>query len=89
MQDQRLEVVEAAGQRRTIVFDRIEIDVEIPATELEFVVPEGTRVVLLQSRLSTDESAQALASLGLTADGRPPVPFVATGEFGAAPFFHC
>jgi len=42
----RLMVVEPAGQRRTIVFDRIQVDIEIPDAELEFVVPAGTRVVV-------------------------------------------
>ena len=42
----RLMVVEPAGQRRTILFDRLEVDVEIPDAELQFVVPAGTRVVV-------------------------------------------
>jgi len=43
---QRLIVLEATGQKRTILFDRLQVDVEIPDSELEFVVPDGTRVVV-------------------------------------------
>ena len=43
---QRLVVVESAGQRRTIVFDQIQVDIEIPDSELQFVVPDGTRVIV-------------------------------------------
>ena len=43
---QRLIVLEAAGQKRTILFDRLLVDEEIPDSELEFVVPDGTRVVV-------------------------------------------
>ena len=42
----RLMVVEPAGQRRTILFDRIQVDTEIPAAELTFVVPAGARVIV-------------------------------------------
>ncbi len=42
----RLMIVELAGQRRTILFERIQVDVEIPDAELEFVVPAGARVVV-------------------------------------------
>jgi outer membrane lipoprotein-sorting protein len=41
----RLMVVELAGQRRTIQFERLQRNVEIPASEMEFVVPSGTRVI--------------------------------------------
>lgn len=43
---QRLVVVETAGQRRTIVFDRIGTNIEIPDSDFEFVVPDGTRVIV-------------------------------------------
>ena len=42
----RLTVVEPAGQKRTILFHRIQMDLAIPDSELRFVVPEGTRVVV-------------------------------------------
>lgn len=41
----RLMVVEPTGQRRTIQFERLQRNVEIPASEIEFVVPNGTRVI--------------------------------------------
>jgi outer membrane lipoprotein carrier protein len=41
----RLMVIEPAGQRRTLLFERIRQDVEIPDTELEFVIPDGARVI--------------------------------------------
>lgn len=41
----RLAVREASGQRRTIVFDSLQIDHPIPESELSFVVPDGVRVV--------------------------------------------
>ena len=42
----RLVVMEAAGQKRTILFERLRLDAEIPESELQFVVPDGTRVVV-------------------------------------------
>ena len=42
----RLMVVEPAGQRRTILFDQLQIDTDIPDAELQFVVPPGTRVIV-------------------------------------------
>jgi outer membrane lipoprotein-sorting protein len=42
----RLMVVEPAGQRRTILFDRLQINIDIPEAELRFVVPDGTRVIV-------------------------------------------
>jgi outer membrane lipoprotein carrier protein len=41
----RLMVIEPAGQRRTILFERLLRNVEIPNSELEFVVPAGARIV--------------------------------------------
>jgi len=41
----RLTIVEPTGQTRTILFDRIQVNVAIPDSEFRFVVPEGTRVV--------------------------------------------
>ena len=42
----RLMVVEPAGQRRIILFDRLQVNVVIPDGELQFVVPPGTRVIV-------------------------------------------
>jgi outer membrane lipoprotein-sorting protein len=41
----RLMVVEPAGQKRTIVFERLQQNVPISDQELAFVVPPGTRVI--------------------------------------------
>lgn len=41
----RLHVVEATGQARTVLFDRIRVNVTIADSEFRFVVPQGTRVV--------------------------------------------
>lgn len=41
----RLAIVEDSGQRRTLVFDDIVVNAEIPQAELRFRVPRGTRVV--------------------------------------------
>jgi chaperone LolA len=42
----QITVLEVSGQRRTLVFRAIRTDVEIPAGELTFEVPSGTRVVV-------------------------------------------
>lgn len=41
----RLAVRELTGQRRTLIFSEISVDVPIAAAELSFAVPDGTRVV--------------------------------------------
>jgi outer membrane lipoprotein carrier protein len=41
----RLLVIEPGGQRRTILFQRLQQNVEIPSSEFEFTVPNGTRVI--------------------------------------------
>ena len=41
----RIDLMEESGQRRTLVFSAIQTQVEIPAGELRFEVPQGTRVV--------------------------------------------
>ncbi len=41
----RLIVLEPAGQRRTIQFERLQPNVDIPKSELEFTVPNGARIV--------------------------------------------
>ena len=40
-----LDLVEESGQRRTLVFERIERNKPIPATELIFRPPPGVRVI--------------------------------------------
>ncbi len=42
----RLVIQEPAGQKRTMVFDRIHVDEAIPDARFEFVVPEGARVIV-------------------------------------------
>lgn len=41
----RLTVVEPAGQHRTILFERPQVNIRISEAELEFSVPPGTRVI--------------------------------------------
>jgi outer membrane lipoprotein carrier protein len=41
----RLWLVEESGQRRELVFQRIEVNGDIPPAELQFAVPRGTKVV--------------------------------------------
>jgi outer membrane lipoprotein carrier protein len=41
----RLSLVEESGQRRVLVFQRLEVNQPIPPSELRFSVPRGTRVV--------------------------------------------
>lgn len=41
----KLAVSEPTGQRRTILFERLQQDVHIPEAELTFTVPVGTRVI--------------------------------------------
>ncbi len=41
----RIDLMEESGQRRTLVFSAIQTQAEIPAEELRFEVPQGTRVV--------------------------------------------
>jgi outer membrane lipoprotein carrier protein len=41
----RLAVREPSGQRRTIVFENVQLDKPIPESELTFVVPDGVRIV--------------------------------------------
>jgi outer membrane lipoprotein carrier protein len=41
----RVALVEESGQRRTLVFDSVEINRPIPAAELVFRPPDGTRIV--------------------------------------------
>lgn len=41
----RIDLMEESGQRRTLVFNAIRTQVEIPDGELRFVVPEGVRIV--------------------------------------------
>lgn len=42
----RLVIHEPAGQKRTMVFDRIQVDEAIPEAEFRFAVPEGARVIV-------------------------------------------
>lgn len=41
----RLSLVEESGQRRELVFERLDLNIVIPPGELRFTVPRGTRVV--------------------------------------------
>lgn len=41
----RIAIREESGQRRTIVFERIQVNVLVPESELAFEVPNGVRVV--------------------------------------------
>jgi len=41
----RLSLVEESGQRRELVFERLDVNVLIPPAELRFTVPRGTKVV--------------------------------------------
>jgi outer membrane lipoprotein carrier protein len=41
----RLSLVEESGQRRELVFERLDLNIVIPPGELRFAVPRGTRVV--------------------------------------------
>jgi outer membrane lipoprotein carrier protein len=41
----KVNIVEDSGQRRTLVFDSIVVNAQIPEEELSFRVPRGTRVV--------------------------------------------
>lgn len=41
----RLSLVEESGQRRELVFQRLDVNVLIPPAELRFSVPRGTKVV--------------------------------------------
>lgn len=41
----RLSLAEASGQRRDLVFERLDVNLVIPPSELRFTVPRGTRVV--------------------------------------------
>lgn len=41
----RLSLVEASGQQRVLVFERLEVNQAIPPSELRFTVPRGAKVV--------------------------------------------
>lgn len=41
----RLAVWEPSGQKRTLVFDQLQVDATIPDAEFQFNVPEGVRVI--------------------------------------------
>jgi outer membrane lipoprotein carrier protein len=41
----RLSLVEESGQRRELVFERLDLNTAIPPGELRFTVPRGTRVI--------------------------------------------
>jgi outer membrane lipoprotein carrier protein len=41
----KVALVEESGQRRTFVFDSVDINIPIPAAELVFRPPQGTRIV--------------------------------------------
>jgi len=42
----RLSLVEASGQHRELVFERLDVNVLIPPAELRFNVPRGTKVIV-------------------------------------------